>query len=251
MKTKYKKTDSDSANASYHEAQDKMALLPNYYKWICKTFSKKINGIVLDIGCGEGHITPFYAEKAKKVIAVDYNEVLLDRLAKKEFNTVVSTVKSDLRGDWDEIPDASSDCALALDVMEHFEDDKEFARKLRKKMKKGGWAAIKVPAQSRLFGEMDKASGHYRRYDPDGFEKMMKEAGWDVVQIRSINPIGSFIYKYRNNQKSNFSKSFPEWQLKGINHAISFIRYLDLLGLPGLSLVGIFENNKSETKENS
>ena len=52
-----------------------------------------------------------------------------------------------------------------LDVLEHVESDGETLRLLGKCLKPGGELIIKVPALNCLYSGMDKAIGHYRRYN--------------------------------------------------------------------------------------
>ena len=49
-------TDPAGDGPLYHEAQDRMALLPNYYAWIARHFIDHVSGTVLELGSGAGHV---------------------------------------------------------------------------------------------------------------------------------------------------------------------------------------------------
>jgi len=229
-------------NPLYHEAQDRLALLPNYYRWICSHFLEHLSGTVLELGSGAGHVIREYIRHVEKVIAVDYNDMLLDRLKERYPEEKVHVVRADLKGEWLEMEDVCADVIIALDVIEHFEDDKQFVDKLKSKIKPGGKVVIKVPAQPHLFSEMDIASGHFRRYDKNKLKALMESAGFTTISLRFMNPLGAWAYRVKNNKKSTFSKTFSPTKLKIINIIIPVISVLDKIpGLKGLSLVGIFQ----------
>lgn len=235
----------DDANLAYGEAQDQMALLPNYYAWIARRFRDVTRGTVLDLGCGQGAVIGHYLSHCERVIAVDVNLELL-RLVSAQFDpTRVVVRQADLRGDWREISDITADVVLALDVIEHFEDDNEFVTKMKSRLKKGGSVVVKVPAQSKLYGEIDRASGHWRRYDNAQLATLFERQGFTTRSLRSMNPIGAWAYRMRRNQKTNFSKTYSRTKLRLGNLAMPLLSLLDCIpGAGGLSLVGIFDSNE-------
>ena len=218
----------EKSNLVYHEAQDRMALLPNYYAWIARRFVDHVSGTVLELGSGAGFVLRNY----------------IDRVEKSYPPGKVRAVKVDLRGDWHEIADVRADCAIALDVMEHFQDDVEFVRKVKARLKPGGKAILKVPAQSNLYGEMDKASGHFRRYDEDSLRALMEREGFVTLALRPMNPAGAWGYRFKKDRSTNYSKTFSPAKLRAVNAAIPLLALLDHVpGLKGLSLVGVFQSS--------
>ncbi len=234
----------DISNEVYHEAQDNMKLLPNYYSWIFSKFKKYLNGDVVELGVGDGHIISNYVhnQNVNSVLAVDFNEILLERLKNKNLSAKINFLKLDLRDIWTDLEDASADCSIALDVLEHFEDDKLFVNKINKSLKKGGYSIIKVPAQSKLFSSVDESSGHYRRYDLKVLEDLMKDAGFKVVELNYFNFFGSLLYPMKKNKNKNFSKTFKSWKIKLANTIIPLIASMDFIPQSkGLSLIGVFQ----------
>jgi len=135
-----------------------------------------------------------------------------------------------------------ADAAIALDVLEHFEDDGAFVAKIAKHLKPGGKAVLKVPGQSRLYGEIDRVSGHYRRYDPEDLRKLMEPRGFRTVRIRHMNAVGAWNYRKKRVRAQSFSETFSPAKLRFVNAMIPLIGLVDRLpGVKGLSLVGVFE----------
>ena len=231
----------DRPNLVYHEAQDRMSLLPNYYAWICSHFAEHLAGTVLELGCGAGFVVGNYIGRVERVIGVDINDELLRRLAGAYPPDKLRALKVDLRGDWHELAGVQADVIVALDVVEHFDDDGAFVAKLERHLAPGGKVVLKVPAQSRLYNEMDKASGHYRRYDDATLGALMESRGFRTLALRHMNPAGAWGYRFKKEQKTNFSKTFSPGKLKAVNALIPFLALLDRVpGLRGLSLVGVF-----------
>jgi SAM-dependent methyltransferase len=235
----------DRPNLVYHEAQDRMALLPNYYGWIAARFAGFVkSGTVLELGCGAGFVLRHYVERVQRVVAVDVNRELLERLGREYPPAKVEPRLADLRGDWHEIADVRADVVIALDVLEHFEDDRAFVRKVRERLNAGGRAVVKVPAQSALYGPMDQASGHYRRYDDAPLRALFESEGFRTLSVRPMNPAGAWGYKRKRVESTNYSKSISPGKLRVINALIPGLALLDHVpGLKGLSLVGVFERS--------
>lgn len=233
----------DRPNLVYHEAQDRMALLPNYYGWIAARFERFLpRGTVLELGCGAGFVLRHYVDRVERVVAVDVNTALLERLGREYARAKVEPRQVDLRGDWHEIADVRADAVIALDVLEHFEDDRAFVRKLKERLAPGGRAVVKVPAQSVLYGPMDQASGHYRRYDDAPLRALFEAEGFRTLSVRPMNPAGAWGYRKKRVESTNYSKSISPGKLKVINALIPGLALLDHVpGLKGLSLVGVFE----------
>ncbi len=239
----------ERSNLVYHEAQDRMSLLPNYYGWIASHFQRELEGDVLELGCGAGLVIESYIERVRSVFGVDINPELLKRLESRHPSGKVQTACVDLRADWKELQGRRFDAIVALDVVEHFEDDQAFVKKLVRHLQPGGKVVLKVPAQSGLFNAMDEASGHYRRYDEEPLKRLMDEHGFDTRSLRHMNPAGAWGYRFKKEKKTNFSKTFSPGKLRVVNALIPALALLDHVpGLKGLSLVGVFVLRKEPVR---
>jgi SAM-dependent methyltransferase len=89
------------------------------------------------------------------------------------------------------LPNDCIDASVALNVLEHIEDDKRAVQQLFRVTKPGGIVVIEVPAGPELFNDFDRMLMHYRRYTLNGLTKMLTEAGF---QINYASHLGCFLY---------------------------------------------------------
>lgn len=83
-------------------------------------------------------------------------------------------------------PVGAFDVILALDVIEHVEDDGAFLRILRGLVGVGAVLVVTVPAYQRLFTRHDVLLGHYRRYARRGLASTVETAGWEVKLVGGL-----------------------------------------------------------------
>ena len=80
-------------------------------------------------------------------------------------------------------PDGLFDAVLALDVIEHVEDDVAFLQTLRAHVSDSGVLLVTVPAYQRLFSAHDRYLAHYRRYSRPQLAKALADAGWQPTEL--------------------------------------------------------------------
>ena len=81
------------------------------------------------------------------------------------------------------------DSVVCLNVLEHVEDDLCGLRNIRNVLKPGGRAIILVPHGEEVFGTLDTALGHYRRYSHEELQKKMEQAGFRLEHMLEFNRI--------------------------------------------------------------
>ena len=134
------------------------------YEFLKKKIKKNIH--ILDFGCGSGTNLQIIS-KFGKVHFFDSN-LRISNLVKKKFNT----------NDFIQIKRLSKnkkkfDLILALDVIEHIENDRLIIKKLYKKLNKNGKILITVPAFNFLFSSKDRDLHHKRRYTLNSLTKVL------------------------------------------------------------------------------
>lgn len=132
---------------------------------------------VLDLGVGGGRICQQLAADGYRMTAVDFLPAGLSRLQREAPG--VATVQSS--GESLPLGDEVYDAALALDVLEHI-DDEAAARELARVLRPGGLLFVTVPAFPFLWGVRDSEAGHRRRYRRQGLEQLLTGAGFTVEQ---------------------------------------------------------------------
>jgi SAM-dependent methyltransferase len=142
----------------------------------------------LDVGCGTGANGPVLAAHATFAAGIDASPVPLGLKGSAETGH-----SSRLRGDAGALPfaDASFDLVMALDVLEHLDDDAAAARELRRVLRPGGVVVIFVPALRLLWGLQDDVSHHRRRYHRQELRDVVAGAGFAVQRLTFFN---SFLF---------------------------------------------------------
>ena len=135
----------------------------NFHIKYCLSFIKKyIKGNVLEIGAGCGSFTRnFMGTNIRKLTLTELDKKNILDLKKKFKNK--SNVKI-VNGLIDRVEN-KYDTILYLHVLEHIKNDKLEIKKAKEKLKKGGYLIIMVPAHQNIYSNLDKAVGHFRRYE--------------------------------------------------------------------------------------
>jgi len=72
---------------------------------------------------------------------------------------------------------------LLLDVIVHVQEPAQFMREISDSMPNLDSVFITVPAREELWSNYDEYFGHYRRYDRESLESLLKECGYEDVEI--------------------------------------------------------------------
>lgn len=82
------------------------------------------------------------------------------------------------------------EAALAINVLEHIDDDAEALRRMASLVQPGGRVVIWVPGYMHLYGEFDRAVGHVRRYTPATLRAAFERAGLRPLEVKPVNLLG-------------------------------------------------------------
>jgi SAM-dependent methyltransferase len=118
---------------------------------------------ILDLGCGPGN-TLCRLARWGKAFGMDFS---LDALAFARTKGEFPVLSADAMA----LPFASAslDCVVALDVLEHVEDDERALSEIRRVLRPGGVFIFMVPAFMALWRHHDVMYGHFRRYGKQDF----------------------------------------------------------------------------------
>lgn len=83
----------------------------------------------------------------------------------------------------------SFDLVVALDVLEHIDDDLAGLRALRDRLRPGGWMVITVPAFSFLWSHHDVVHHHKRRYRKKELTRLARQTGLSLVTATYFNTL--------------------------------------------------------------
>lgn len=147
------------------------------------------NPTVLEIGCSSGYMIEVLRQHLPNatIIGADVVDEPLKQLAQRIPG--VPLLRFDLQKC--PLPDESVDAVIALNVLEHIENDSLAMSQVFRILKPGGIAVLEVPAGPELFDDYDRLLMHYRRYELNGLKNMLTNVGF---KIQYASHLGCFIY---------------------------------------------------------
>lgn len=229
------------------EALERMRGLEPYYRWVLD-LAERLNGAplgrrILDAGCGIGNFVELLRRRADEVLAVDLSPRNIAVLRERFRDAAnVEVLQTDLDAERTALRARAVDAIVCLDVLEHLDDDRGLVRAFFDVLPPGGNLFVKVPAHPWLFGSLDEASDHRRRYTRKHLVGLVADAGFEVRASRHMNVVGVAPYFVKGRilrRRSTLSNSFRPGQLAWIRRAMGFFRVVDrLTGAPvGQSVV--------------
>lgn len=180
----------DGPPDSGYDGQDLEALadIPRYYDWIVHAFGPFINGRVLEVGAGTGNFSARFLPFVDEATLVEPDARLCEQLTLRfnhvaQVNAVRATAKS-------LAVDGVFDAVVAVNVLEHIDDDAEELRTWAAALRPGGAVLLFVPALRGLFGSLDIAVKHHRRYTPTSLRQVTASAGLRIVRLHYFDSVG-------------------------------------------------------------
>ena len=160
-----------------------------WIKYILFQLKKYLKGNILEVGAGCGSFARGYIKNAAANITLtesdNKNLLQLKHNFSKYMNVKVSDANlSDLKGEFDTI--------IYFNVLEHIQDDDREINLALSKLKTGGHLIILVPAHQNLYGNLDEAVGHFRRYEVEYFNKKFLNS--KKVFFKYLDIMGYFLY---------------------------------------------------------
>jgi 2-polyprenyl-3-methyl-5-hydroxy-6-metoxy-1,4-benzoquinol methylase len=167
-----------------------MDLAGNYHQWIFDIFRPYVGAQVIEVGAGMGTFsrTILASGVVERLIALEPAEnlypILSDRLREHPRAVVMRAYLEDLQ------MQGAADSLVAVNVMEHIEDDGLFLHRAHRALLPAGTLLLFVPALPWLYGTLDREFGHHRRYLKSDLAHRMDEAGFRIELLRYMNFTG-------------------------------------------------------------
>ncbi len=211
--------------------------LHRYNAWMWEKVAPYVGDRVLEVGAGTGNMTRYLSSR-EQVVASDVDPQYVQMLGNTFANDPhVRACRFDLGVDAaPEGLDGGFDTVLCLNVLEHIEDDIGALRRIHGVLTDQGRVVLVVPALSRLYGEIDRAIGHYRRYEQAELTRKLETAGFVVEHTSTFNVIGALGW-YINSRLLK-RRTVPGLQAHINDLLVPLLRLEGRLGCPvGLSLL--------------
>ncbi len=211
---------------------DSIHLARNYYRWIYRQIAPDLGRRLVDIGGGTGNILPFVLER-EAVIVVDPSAECLAAVRRRfPAQANLSTLQGDICDPAliASLAPARADTILCTNVLEHIPDDRLAVRHMADLLKpQRGRLIILVPAHPALYGTLDRAAGHFRRYQPQQLEALLHENGMALDRIRHMNILGALGWWFNGKVVRD-----PDLNSRSMNQQIL---WFDRLAIPFLERV--------------
>jgi SAM-dependent methyltransferase len=218
---------------------DAMAETDAYNAWLVERARPWLHGRVLDAGAGIGTHTRRLLELADEVVALEPEAELAALLRKR---AAAATV---VEGDTWSV-DGPFDAIVCFNVLEHIQDDQPVIARFAQLLAPGGAVCIIVPAHPRLYGPLDEAFGHERRYSRPNLRRKLLEARLEPVVLRHVNLAGAagWLVQSRVLRRT----SLPRDGLSLYDRLVPAFRAIDRVPTPvGLSLWAVAKTTGIES----
>ena len=219
---------------------DSLAGTKRFNRWMAGTIRPWLGGRVLELGAGIGNMTQQLAGGRKRYVATDIDEEHLARQRVRfRGRPNVEIRKCDLcRADDFAGLHGAFDTVVCLNVVEHVEDDLTALCNIHSALAPGGRAIVLVPQDQSIFGSLDEALGHFRRYREDELRRRMEEAGFVIEQTLQFNRVTRPGWWW--NGRVLRRRTFGSLQLRVFDRMVPVFRRIDaLLPWPAVSLIAI------------
>jgi 2-polyprenyl-3-methyl-5-hydroxy-6-metoxy-1,4-benzoquinol methylase len=161
--------------------------------WMFAQFDAPRGGRVAEVGAGIGTFSQRLLDAGVgELLVVEPEPASADELERRFAGDLRVRIAREY------LPDAPSlaaqegqfDLVVCQNVLEHIDDDGGAVVAMARALAPGGQLSILVPAHPRLYGQLDAAFGHFRRYERTRLRALLEAADLEVERIYSFNALG-------------------------------------------------------------
>lgn len=224
---------------------NQLSELDRYNGWIYDQIESALGKRVLEVGSGTGNITRFLAADGREVVASEVVPVYRQHLRHLfRDKPQVEVAMFDLDGAAPlELIAKPFDTVVCLNVLEHIEHDLAALCEMKRVIRPGGYLALLVPAHPVLYGQFDRAVGHYRRYSRGGLMELLGAAGFEVQSAVYFNFLA--VLPWLLNGRILKRDYLPKGQMSLADRLVPLLRLERFFGPPwGISLIAIAKNTE-------
>ena len=182
----------------------------HYNLWVFDCLRDYIGPRVLEVGAGVGTITQFLLNQ-ESVTCLEPFRTYYDYLSHRfrEHGNVHVYPLAIQETPSESVPAGQFDSAICINVLEHIEDHVDALRRMRQLVRPGGRVIVFVPSLPIIYGDMDRAMGHYRRYTLRSLRRVFVEAGIRPRRGHYVNMVGAlgWWWQGRFRKKATLSES--------------------------------------------
>lgn len=164
--------------------------IQNYFSWQAREFAA--TGKVLDHGAGSGPLAVALLRSGVAELVALEPDPELAALVRARFahEPRVEVFQGTIEQYLEKAGPGTIDTVVTSNVLEHIRDDSACLRAMRALLSAHGRLAVYVPARAELFGTLDEAVGHFRRYSARELRGKLVGAGFTLDELRYCNLVG-------------------------------------------------------------
>jgi SAM-dependent methyltransferase len=152
------------------------------YRWLAPLCT---GALVLEAGCGEGYGAALLAERARAVLALDYDAATSAHVAARYPGVRVA------RANLADLPlaDAAVDVVANLQVIEHLWDQAGFLAECRRVLRPGGTLLLTTPNRITFSPGRDAPLNPFHTRELSGAELagLLREAGFEAIALAGVH----------------------------------------------------------------
>ncbi len=215
-----------------------------------RLLSEQKAGKILDLGCGTG-FNYETLEKHGEVFNLDIDSRALKSCEEKGITNLYCADATKTPFD-----DSTFDVVVAIELLEHIQDDEGAVEEIRRILKPGGRLVFTVPANEKLWSSDDELAHHQRRYTKESIQKLLgknftkKYLGYRYffIYLPSIA-----VFKFQKAQSKKKGKQVNSLTMTPrplnflLRSVMSFENLLISKGVRfpfGIGLVGVYQNRR-------
>jgi len=158
--------------------------------WMFSQFEPLARGRVAEVGAGIGTFSARLLPEADELLLIEPAARGADELKRRFASEPRVTISQDTVPGCPPLAEGGFDLVLSQNVLEHIADDAAAVREMGSAVAPGGSLCLLVPAHPRLYGSLDRAYGHHRRYTRRRLRALVEDAGLAVSALYSFNLLG-------------------------------------------------------------
>jgi glycosyltransferase involved in cell wall biosynthesis len=213
---------------------------PQYLSWLTRVLRPHLGDRVLELGAGIGNICGHLMGRRLLYVAAEKDPLYLHALKNRFLRTPnVSVLELDPEqpGSFEKAG-GPFDTVLCSNLLEYLDDPATVIESAGGVLRKDGSIIVLVPQGPALFGSLDQALGHRRRFSRSGLEGLLAQHGLRVKQIHQLNKIGTPAWWLYG--KVLRRKQINKLMLKIFDKTVWIWRRIDwLLPWRGLTLIAV------------
>lgn len=229
-------------DATGAETLEIMSAAPRYNAWQFEQIAPYVGRRVLEVGSGIGNMSAHIIAGGRDAVVLTDTDAWYQARLRERFAD-----RPEVRVDSLTLPDSTAvgrfqalrlDTVIALNVVEHIEDDVGTLRSMAELLAPAGRVVVLVPALPSIFGSLDEELGHYRRYTRESLASAFLAAGLRLERMSWFNRTGTLGWWL--NACVRRTRLIPLAQLRSFDAMVPLLRFERFLPFPfGQSLIAI------------